>query len=285
MVQSVHLGIINKLSIAVLLALLLVMPMLSAKVIAPADTALVTNLADILDESIPQNQDYTFIWDNTLSGVLLKNTDTNCSFVLFKNGLTQLYSNTITPNAPGTYGKYQTISGGNFSTLGQYDAQIDCCLNSNSTICTPLSISFQVTPGGMLSDTSTSLIYSIIYFFVILMFVLILLGGMAIPADNNRDEMTGYIISVSTFKYIRHFLFLLAYVFFVFITFLTYMLAYAYLNFTFLISILQWVFYVFAVGTLPVFIFYVYFEIANLTRDSKISEMLSYGIKTKGDEH
>jgi hypothetical protein len=44
---------------------------------------------------------------------------------------------------------------------------------------------------------------------------------------------------------------------------------------------MQWIFYILAYGALPFYLLFVYITIANLIRDSKVTDALLYGIGTK----
>lgn len=169
--------------------------LVSAKIILPTQVSgLQINIWDI--ETIPQGQDFTFVWDTSQNGMLLNNTQNNCSFFMIKQGsATQSFSNINTPNAPGTYGLYQTIKGGNFSTLGTYNVQIDCYMPTNTSISGNALLQFEVTAdGNSLDDNNINnrTKFSFLVFFFLLAGVLIVFG--IIKGDSNMSMFGTFIL-------------------------------------------------------------------------------------------
>ena len=94
---------------------------------------------------------------------------------------TPSFENADAPNAPGVYGLYQTIKGGNFSTLGTYNVQIDCYVPTNTSISGNVLLQFDVTSDGNSVETNNidnRTKFSFIVFFFILAAILILFGIM-----------------------------------------------------------------------------------------------------------
>lgn len=140
-------------------------------------------------------------------------------------------------------------------------------------------VSFEVTYTGKTLTSAKSSTNILIFFVSLLIFAGLLILGLAIPGDNKKDEMTGYILYVSNLKYLKHLLLALSYVVLVFLAYFSWMITYAYLDMPFVSDVLRFVFNFLAVATLPLFILYVYLSIANLVRDSKVKEALSYNMK------
>lgn len=136
----------------ILAILFLSIGFIDAKIITSSEThPLHVNIWDV--DAIKQNQDFTFTWDTDQNGLLLNNTENNCSFFMIKQGATMpSFENPDAPNAPGIYGLYQTIKGGNFSTTGTYNVQIDCYVPTNTSISGNVLIQFDVTPTGVLDN-------------------------------------------------------------------------------------------------------------------------------------
>jgi hypothetical protein len=143
---------------------------------------------------------------------------------------------------------------------------------------------FQVTATGSDFSTGKSMTYILIFIFSFIIFIALLFFGIAVPHKNKTDEMTGYVIAVSNLKYVKLICLGFAYIFAVFIVYLSWMLSFAYLDLGFLSSILHFIFIAMAWITLPFFILFCYFTIANLIRDSQISEALSRGFQVGGRE-
>jgi len=141
---------------------------------------------------------------------------------------------------------------------------------------------FDVTATGNVLDTPKANLYIFSFIFCFILFIGLLIAGFAIDGNDKSDAMTGYIIAVSNMKYVKMLCFSFAYIFFIMISYFSWMISYAFLQFNFLSSILQWVFYILAACALPFFIFFVYLTITNLIRDTKVKDALLYGIKTRG---
>jgi hypothetical protein len=140
---------------------------------------------------------------------------------------------------------------------------------------------FTITPNGDILTTQNSIIYIIIFAVSFLIFFGLLFMGISLPADNRKDEMTGYIIATSNVKYLKLICIGLAYAFAVFLAYLSWMISCSYLTFGFLSSILQFVFDFLAIAALPLFILFVYILIANLVKDNQIVKQLARGFKVR----
>jgi len=140
---------------------------------------------------------------------------------------------------------------------------------------------FQVTTTGSDSSTGKSMTYIFLFTFCLIIFAILLFIGISAPYKNKTDEMTGYVLAVSNVKYLKLTCLGLAWIFWVFISYFSWMISFAFLDMTFLSNILHFIFYAMAALTLPLFILFVYLVIANLVRDSKISETLQRGFQVR----
>ena len=140
---------------------------------------------------------------------------------------------------------------------------------------------FSVTPIGIELTSGKTALYTLIWIVSFLIFVGLLIYGLNAEGNNKRDEMTGYILDVSNTKYLKIFALALCYVILIFLSYFTWMLSFSYLDMPFMSSIFQFMFYALAIATLPLFIVFCYILIANKIRDSKISDMLSRGLRVK----
>ena len=170
------------------------------------------------------------------------------------------------------------IKGGNFTketkSLHIY------CFNGNIGADRPYTI--EVTPTGEYLDTPKAISYSMIFVVSLLMFIGLLIGGIALPSNNKSDKFTGYVIAVRNMKYVKYVLLGLSYITLVWISYFIWMISYAYLDFEFLSNILRFIFTFLAIATLPSFILFAYITITNLIKDSKITEALSRGLRVNG---
>lgn len=213
------------------------------------------------------------------SCVILKQTCSNCTYSNITSINIEGNSKELLSNAAMTKKGYEyNYTFCNTSELGEYIVNGVSNVDSYETV---WAYDFIITPTGKELTSQKTSIYIFIFIFSFVVFLGLLILGFSISGKNERDEMTGYIIAVSNLKYFKLLCLGIAYVFFVFITYFAWMMTYAFLEFNFLSSIMQWVFYVFAVLTLPLFILFTYLTITNLIKDKKIGEALAYGIKIK----
>lgn len=143
------------------------------------------------------------------------------------------------------------------------------------------SNSFSVTPSGF-EETLPRIILDVsLFIFFILLFVGFIIAGIVIPSDNKRDEMTGYIISVSLIKYVKYFLLFFAYLAFIVVTYTAWQISFAYLAIGIFASMLYFLFIFEIAALLPVAIIFIYVLVANMVRDSNVGEALTSGLRLR----
>jgi hypothetical protein len=143
---------------------------------------------------------------------------------------------------------------------------------------------FQVTTTGSDSSTGKSMTYILIFTLALVIFAVLLFVGLSAPGSNKTDEMTGFVIAVSNVKYLKYTCLGIAWIVGVFVAYFAWMLSFSYLDMPFVSDVLHFWFITCAYSTLPLFIVFVYVVIANLVRDSKISEALQRGFQVGGKE-
>ena len=183
-------------------------------------------------------------------------------------------SGTLLMDKVGTYYNYTFC---NTSQAGDYI--VDGYGDLGATTPTVWNYYFTVTATGADSSTGQSMTYIFLFVFCLIIFAVLLFIGLSAPGGNKTDEMTGYILAVSNVKYVKITCLGFSWIFGVFLAYLSWMLSFAYLDFSFLTDVFHWIFYAMAALTLPFFILFVYFVVANAIRDSKISEALSRGFQ------
>lgn len=171
-----------------------------------------------------------------------------------------------------------TIKGDNFSRLGLYNYVIQC--NSSNQIAFATS-PLEVTTTGEIPTTAQSIMYSGSLFITIFIFLLCVFAGIALPSGNNRDEMTGYILSVNNLKYVKIFSWALAYISLILVFYLSEAIVYNYLNIPAMASILHFGYIALIVCVLPLFIVGVYILIANAVRDHNVADALKGGLRVR----
>jgi hypothetical protein len=174
-----------------------------------------------------------------------------------------------------------SIAKGNFSILGVHSFIIQCNTSSQSGFANGI---FEVNALGIEFTTARAILNALIFTFSILVFIGLLIMGIATPSGNKSDAMTGYILAVSNLKYFKIVCLGLAYLVAVFIAYFCWMMSYAYTALIFVSEIFRIIFMTLAVLTLPLFILLAYLMIANAIRDSKIADALSRGLSYKDDD-
>jgi len=141
--------------------------------------------------------------------------------------------------------------------------------------------SFSVNTIGGTLTSAKAITYTIILIISLLTLVGLLWIGFLMPSKNKTDEMTGYIFALNNLKYLKYTLLGFAYMTLVWISYFVWMIAYSFLDFSFLTKVFRIGFVFLAVLTLPLFILYVYITIANLVRDTKIKDLLLRGLRVR----
>lgn len=165
-------------------------------------------------------------------------------------------------------------------TRGRYDAT-----GEGDKDGTPTSFAtyFMINGIGEELSSAQSTSYVLIFIFALLVFGSLLALGIMLPNENGRDEMTGYIIAVNNIKYLKLTFLGIAYAIAIFISYFAWMVTYSYLDMDFLINIFRGIFIMLMSLAVPLFIMFCYLTIANLVRDSKLTDMLSRGLRTRGE--
>jgi hypothetical protein len=144
-------------------------------------------------------------------------------------------------------------------------------------------IEFTVSPSGTILSSAQSTTYILIFVISLLIFIGLIIVGLYLPAHNESDEMTGYILAVSNIKYVKFVCLGLAYGVAMLLAYLSWMLSFSFLpEMEFIATMFKFLFYTMAIVALPAFIFLIYLMIANWNRDTQISELLSRGLPTRG---
>ena len=211
------------------------------------------------------------------SCVNLIQTCSNCSFVNLS--ITNPNSTVVISNQLMT--KTGTVYNYSFCdtyTLGQYI--YNTCGDVNGVLtCSP--VNFFITPSGNQFSISQAVIYILVFSIGLLIFIGLLILGLALPTKNNTDEMTGYVIAVSNLKYFKILSLALSYVVLIVLSYFSWQVTYAYLDLAFLSGIFQFIFFLLLGLLLPLFILGVYITIANAIRDAKLNDFLSRGLSTR----
>ena len=218
----------------------------------------------------PHTQDTDFTFSIT------SNNATGCNLTLINTPTDIIIINQVGTKTSQTFNF--SIDSGNYSEQGDYCHQIECFDGSNYNTgdeCRSVSLL------GKELTTSKAISYFVIFIISILVFMGLLLLGIYLPEGNKKDELTGYILAISNLKYLKYVILGFSYLTLLWLSYFSWMVVYAYLDFNFLSNIFRFMFTFLAVLTFPLFILFCYLTIANLIRDSKVGESLSYGLQIK----
>jgi len=226
-----------------------------------------TNLASSADTISPikvstcgqlPQLDATVAWENVTSVQLPDKSINNFGQFMDKNG------------------PYFNFTFCNTSQLGTY------YVNGYDNNSISWKYDFKVTANGQALETSNSLLYVIVLVISFVFFVIAIWGGLALPYQNKRDQMTGYILAVENLKYLKMFCWAIAYLMVLIMSYFGWIISQMFLYIDFLGNIFKFAFYALAYSTLPLFIIGMYIAIANWIRDSNISDQLSRGLRING---
>ena len=170
-----------------------------------------------------------------------------------------------------------TIFSDNFTTEGSYCFNIICTDGSTKETG---SVCREVTELGKELSTAKATTYFLIFIFSLLLLGSLLVIGIYLPNGNKKDEMTGYILYVSNIKYLKYLSLAFSYLIALFISYFVWIISRVYLDLDFMTNIFRFITLFMIVLVLPLFIFYLYLNIANLIRDSKIADSLMRGLRT-----
>lgn len=202
-------------------------------------------------------------------------TYNNITSVIFPNG-SVLLSN-VAMTKLGTYYNY-TIAQGRASASGRYVVNGFGDLNGQNTV---WSYDFFINAVGQELDSSKAILYSVIFVIAIILFFIFIVLGVSLPYKNESDQMTGYIVAVSSIKYVKILAWFFAYLSLLTIIYFGQQISHAYLDLPLLSNSLNVVFYFMVIGIFVGFPLTVYFMIANGIRDSKVIEALERGMRIK----
>ena len=212
--------------------------------------------------------------------VTIKQVCASCTYVnlsiSYPNSTLAIINNGMTDIGGGTW----TYEFCNTTQTGRYDITGSGDLSGTDTSFSVLY--FEATPTGIEYNSAKSSTYTIVLLISLLILITLFIAGYKLPSKNKSNEMTGYIISVSNLKYIKHLLFAFSYVTLIWISYLVWMISFAFLDFDFLTNIFKILFYTLSITTLPLFILYVYITIANFIRDSQVKDALLRGLRIDG---
>jgi len=251
--------------------------------VAPPQVNVNINLG--LDISFPhfdiikQSEDFSFRFHvfNISNGVRLNNNTVNCTFELYnESGKEQFRVESM---------EFETedweviISGENFTRVGQYNYLVDC---STANFGGFVYYGFKVTPSGVELTTARAVIYSTLFFILIFTLVSTIVGAIALPPSNTKDE-EGNIMSISYLKYLRAVCIMFGWMILIAIFFISSNLAFAYLGEELFANILFTLYGIcFGITPVIVIVWFVWIFVS-IFQDKKIKKLIERGIFQKNN--
>jgi hypothetical protein len=138
-----------------------------------------------------------------------------------------------------------------------------------------------VNPLGKILTNSQAILYFLVFFVAFIFFILAVISGVYMPSKNSRDQMTGYILVVENLKYLRMFLFAVAYLLLMLMSYFGWVISYGYLDLDAIGNLFNYGFYFLLLALFPLFAVSMYVVIVNLVRDAKVGQMLQRGLRVK----
>lgn len=210
---------------------------------------------------------------NSTDGLLLTNSSVTCFLHLYNNVGDHIVEKEMGFD-DNNVDFEQVILGGNFSKLGFYSFIVWC----NSTLSGGfVSGGFEVTPNGIGLDQEESILYTVTFLGVLLLFLLCLYFNIKIEWRNHRNA-DGMLVNINDMKYLKLSLLPITYALFVWVLnmllgmtgFLQLEMASGFFEFMFLlVSGLAW----------PIFVLWLIIYIVVFTRDRKLLRRLKEGLE------
>ena len=225
-------------------------------------------------EVLETNKNFTFNFHifNRSNGLRLDNSSVDCSLHLFNSiGEHQFIDPNLTFNTD--HGDWEILMLGSNFSQGNYQVLVDC---NNGNFGGFVSFPIHVTPTGEALETSDSITYIILTASSILLFLLCLYGGIALPFRNRRNEEGG-IISIEKLKYFKVGLLFLSYVLFVWVLNLLFSLSNNFSILTQYTGFFKIMFLVINSMSYPVFVLMIILMGALAWRDLNLKELLKRG--------
>jgi hypothetical protein len=162
--------------------------------------------------TLKQNQDFTFNFHlfNQSNGYPIDNSSTNCYFDLYNSSGVHLIETIVPHENSIKVNEWELkVLGGNFSSIGQYGYIIQCN-SSTSSLGGVEEVGFEVTLNGEDFTTAKSISYLGFILICVLLLLTTIYGGIKVKWKHPKDR-NEQIIGINNFRYIKVFLFTMAY--------------------------------------------------------------------------
>lgn len=263
---------------------ILVIVLLSGGVMAVSPFAQQTNFDRGFNVKVPEKEvfrvgdDYKFEFHlfNRTNGMPI--TNASCYFHLYNStGSHQFTGYDDTPDNNFDYDF--TVSGSNFTKIGNYYYNVQC--NHSQTMLGGYAGEYiYVTAQGVPYSTTHGLTYVSMFGLLIGLFGFLVFFMLNVDASNYRND-EGKIIAINWKKYLKIFLFSMAYVTFVAIAYFAWNISYGILEFTEMENFFKFVFRTSFILIWPLFIVVIIWSIAQYVKDRKVEEFIRRNINFK----
>lgn len=192
------------------------------------------------------------------------------------NNNTMLLSNVLM-NWTGVEFEY-VLKDNKVSETGEYLVKGYCTSGDRLAV---WSYTFNISSLGKPLSLAQAVLYILMFMMSLIVFGIAIFVGFALPYENKRDAMTGYILAVENMKYVKIFSMAVSYLILMLMFYFGWTISYGYLDLGFLGNLFNIGFYVLLVALFPLFVIGVYLVIANWIRDSKVADALSGGLRIR----
>lgn len=136
---------------------------------------------------------------------------------------------------------------------------------------------FDVTATGIEFTTAKSILYIVFFLILLFLFSLCLYGALVIRWQHNSDE-DGHIISMNKLRYVKIFMWFMAYVFLICLSFLAWNIAYGFSSVSLVANIFEFISWTLLSGLLPIFVIFIIVSVVNFITDKKLRKAILRGI-------
>lgn len=141
---------------------------------------------------------------------------------------------------------------------------------------------FEVNKLGTDLSNSKAILYFLMFGLSLILLIIFIYLGYSLPYKNNSGN-DGYLISINNLKYLKIIAWCFAYLALMVMMYFAWNISYAYLDLDFVSGLFKVVFYIMALGIVPIFILGTVLIIINAVKDSKIGDELMLGRRIRDE--
>lgn len=195
-----------------------------------------------------------------------------CNITIFYPNQTTLINNQPMTNSTAVHNF--TLSGLEVESLGLYQVAAIC---RDGAVEGADTFFFRITPTGSVLSTAQGIIYLLVLLLATGLFCLSLLGAILIPFKNIRNE-EHRVVQFNDLRYIKIFLWWMAYAFLTSIAFLMWNLTLGFLNFNVASNFFEWIWKALAISFWPIFVVFMLTIVINFLLSKRLNDSLKRGL-------